>query len=113
MLVFRYEVHQYVGDQKLDARRAHDLKQDALHVDDQKMDALYDLLSGVRRDQMMDALYDLLLVVHCDQYVVKMNEYLMNVALKCVTCRLLALMNENVRILELQYFHQLAFQHVA
>jgi hypothetical protein len=86
-----------VGGQKLDARRAHDLKLDALHVDDQKMDALYDLL----------------LVVHRDQYVVQMNEYLMNVVLKCVTCRLLALMNENVRILELQYFHQLAFQHVA
>jgi hypothetical protein len=48
-----------------------------------------------------------------DQYVVKKNEYLMNVVLKYVTCRLLALMNENVRILELQYFHQLAFQHVA
>jgi hypothetical protein len=101
-------VHQYVG-----GHCAHDLKLDALHVDDQKMDALYDLLLVVHRGQMMDALYDLLLVVHCDQYVVKMNEYLMNVALMCVTCRLLALMNENVRILELQYFHQLAFQHVA
>jgi hypothetical protein len=97
MLAFRYEVHQYVGDQKLDARRAHDLKLDALHVDDQKMDALYDLLLGVLRDQ----------------YVVKKNEYLMNVVLKYVTCRLLALMNENVRILELQHFHQLAFRHVA
>jgi hypothetical protein len=61
----------------------------------------------------MDALYDLLLGVLRDQYVVKKNEYLMNVVLKYVTCRLLALMNENVRILELQYFHQLAFQHVA
>jgi hypothetical protein len=98
MLAFRYEVHQYVDD-----HYAHDLKLDALHVDDQKMDALYDLLLGVLRDQMMDALYDLLLVVLRDQYVVKMN----------VTCRLLALMDENVRILELQYFHQLAFQHVA
>jgi hypothetical protein len=103
MLAFRYEVHQYVGGQKLDARRAHDLKRDVLHVDDQMMDVLYDLLLVVHRGQMMDALYDLLLVVHCDQCV----------ALKCVTCRLLALMNENVRILELQYFHQLAFQHVA
>jgi hypothetical protein len=92
MLAFRYEVHQYVG-----GHCAHDLKLDALHVDDQKMDALYDLLLGVLRDQ----------------YVVKKNEYLMNVVLKYVTCRLLALMNENVRILELQYFHQLAFQHVA
>jgi hypothetical protein len=98
MLAFRYVVHQYVDD-----HYAHDLKLDALHVDDQMMDVLYDLLLGVHHDQMMDALYDLLLVVHCDQCG----------ALKCVTCRLLALMNENVRILELQYFHQLAFQHVA
>jgi hypothetical protein len=35
------------------------------------------------------------------------------VVLHCVTCQLLALMNENVRILELQNFHQLAFQRVA
>jgi hypothetical protein len=97
-----------VGGQKLDARRAHDLKLDVLHVDGQMMDALYDLLLVVHRDQMMDVLYDLLLGVQMiyvqgDQCVV----------LKYVTCRLLALMNENVRILELQYFHQLAFQHVA
>jgi hypothetical protein len=65
MRVFRYVVHQY--------------------ADDHFVDALYDLLSGVRRDQMMDALYDLLLddqkfyvlggqlldVLH-DQYVVLM-----------------------------------------
>jgi hypothetical protein len=108
MLAFRYAVHQYVG-----GHYAHDLKLDALHVDDQMMDVLCDPLLVVHRGQMMDVLYDLLLVVHCDQYVVKMNEYLMNVVLKYVTCRLLALMNENVRILELQYFHQLAFQHVA
>jgi hypothetical protein len=92
MLAFRCVEHQYVDD-----HYAHDLKQDVLHVDDQKMDVLCDLLLGVLRAQ----------------YVVKMNEYLMNVVLKCVTCRLLALMNENVRILELQRFHQLAFQRVA
>jgi hypothetical protein len=112
-------VHQYVGD-----HCAHDLKLDALHVDDQKMDALYDLLLVVHRDQMMDALYDLLLVVHCDQMMDVLYDLLLVVqmiyvqgdlcgALKCVTCQLLALLNENVRILELQYFHQLAFQRVA
>jgi hypothetical protein len=53
--------------------------------------------------QMIYVLGDLLLGGHRDHCVV----------LKCVTCRLLALMNENVRILELQRFHQLAFQHVA
>jgi hypothetical protein len=97
MLVFHCVEHQYVDD-----HYAHDLKQDVLHVDDQKMDV-----------QMIYVLGDLLLVVHHDQYVVKMNEYLMNVAPKYVTCRLLALMNENVRILELQCFHQLAYQHAA
>jgi hypothetical protein len=66
---------------------AHDLKLDVLRVDDQMMDARYDQLLGVIRDQC----------------VVQM----------CVTCRLLALMNENVQILELQRFHQLAFQRVA
>jgi hypothetical protein len=54
-------------------------------------------------DQMTCVLGDLLLDVRRDQYVAQM----------CVTCRLLALMNENARILELQYFHQLAFQRVA
>jgi hypothetical protein len=92
MLVFHYVAHQYVGDQKLDALHAHDLMLDALHVDDQTMDA-----------QMTCVLGDLLLDAQNDQYVAQM----------CVTCRLLALMNENARILELQYFHQLAFQRVA
>jgi hypothetical protein len=54
-------------------------------------------------DQMTYVLGDLLLDAHCDHFVAQM----------CVTCRLLALMNENARILELQYFHQLAFQRVA
>jgi hypothetical protein len=97
MLVFRCEEHLYADDHFV-----RDLKQDARHVDDQMMDV-----------QMFYVLGDLLLVAHRDHYVVKMNEYLMNVVLKCVTCRLLALMNENVRILELQRFHQLAFQRVA
>jgi hypothetical protein len=92
MLVFHCVEHQYVDDQKLDARHVHDLKQDALHVDDPMMDV-----------QMTCVLGDLLLDVRRDQYVAQM----------CVTCRLLALMNENARILELQYFHQLAFQRVA
>jgi hypothetical protein len=52
---------------------------------------------------MTYVLGDLFLDAHRDQYV----------ATKYVACRLLALKNENVRILELQYFHQLAFQHVA
>jgi hypothetical protein len=97
MLVFRYEVHRYVDD-----RYVRDLKQDARHVDDQMMDV-----------QMFYVLGDQLLGAHRDHYVVKMNEYLMNVVLKYVAYRLLALMNENVRILELQRFHQLAFQRVA
>jgi hypothetical protein len=97
MLAFHCEVHRYVDDQKLDARHVRDLKLDALHVDVQMMDV-----------QMIYVLGDLLLggqmiYVQGDQYAV----------LKYVTCRLLALMNENVRILELQRFHQLAFQHVA
>jgi hypothetical protein len=80
-------VHQYVG-----GHYAHDLTQDVQHVGDQLMDG-----------QMIYVLGDLLLGGHRDHCVV----------LKCVTCRLLALMNENVRTLELQRFHQLAFQHVA
>jgi hypothetical protein len=52
---------------------------------------------------MTYVLGDLLLDAHCDHFV----------ALKCVAYRLLALKNENVRILELQYFHQLAFQREA
>jgi hypothetical protein len=97
MLAFRYEAHQYVG-----GHCAHDLKLDVLHVDDQMMDALYDLLLGVQ-----------MIYVLGDQCVVQLNEYLMNEVLTCVTYRLLALMNENVRILELRGFHQLAFQRVA
>jgi hypothetical protein len=76
-----------VVHQCVDDHFAHDLKLDAQHVDVQMIYVLGELLLVVRRDQC--------------------------VALKCVTYRLLALMNENVRILELQYFHQLAFQHVA
>jgi hypothetical protein len=87
MLAFHCEVHRYVDDHYV-----RDLKLDALHVDVQMMDV-----------QMIYVLGDLLLGGHRDHCV----------ELKCVTCRLLALMNENVRILELQRFHQLAFQHVA
>jgi hypothetical protein len=87
MLAFRCEAHQYADD-----RYVRDLKQDVQCVDDQMMDV-----------QMTYVLGDLLLVVHCDHCV----------ALKYVACRLLVLKNENVRILELQNFHQLAFQHEA
>jgi hypothetical protein len=86
-----------VGD-----RYVRDLKQDVQRVDDQMMDV-----------QMTYVLGDLLLDAHHDHCVAKMNENLMSVALKYVVCRLLALMNENVRILELQNFHQLAFQREA
>jgi hypothetical protein len=59
-----------------------------------------DLKLGVQHvdDQMIYVLGDLLLGVHRDQYV---------------AYRLLALMNENVQKLELQFFHQLAFRRVA
>jgi hypothetical protein len=80
-------VHQYAG-----GHCAHDLMLDALRVDDQMMDV-----------QMIYVLGDLLLDVHCDHCA----------ALKYEIYRLLALVNENVRILELQRFHQLAFQRVA
>jgi hypothetical protein len=66
-------------------------------VDDQKMDVQMICVLG---GQLLDALHD--------QYVA-----LKNVVKMCVACLLLALMNENARILELQYFHQLAFQRVA
>jgi hypothetical protein len=88
MLVSRYVVHLYVDDQKLDARLARDLKQDVQRGDDQTMDV-----------QMTYVLGGLLLDAYRDQYVTT----------KYVACRLLALKNENVRILELQNFHQLAF----
>jgi hypothetical protein len=87
MLAFRCEEHLYVDD-----RCVRDLKQGVQRADDQTMDG-----------QMIYVLGDLLLGGHRDHCVV----------LKCVTCRLLALMNENVRTLELQRFHQLAFQHAA
>jgi hypothetical protein len=81
MLVFHYVAHQYV-----DGHCVHDLTQGVQHVDDQMMDVL-----------MIYVLGDLLLGALHDQCVV----------LLCVICRLLALMNENVQILELQRFHQL------
>jgi hypothetical protein len=81
----------------VDGHCVRDLKLDVRHVDDQMMDVLY------VDDQMLDVLCDLLLVVNRDQYV----------ALKYVACRSLALKNENVRKLELQYFHQLAFRRAA
>jgi hypothetical protein len=112
MLVFRFEAHLYVDDHfardlKLDAQHVGDQKTDVLCVGDQKTDVL------CVGDQKTNVLGDLLLGVLRGHCVAKMNVYLMNVVMKYVTCWLLALMNENVRILELQRFHQLAFQRVA
>jgi hypothetical protein len=91
----------------VDGHFVHDLKQDARRVDDQKRD---DQMLCV---QMYCDLGDLLMGALRDHYVAKMNEYLKNVVLTCVTYQMLALMNENVQILELRYFHLLAFQRVA
>jgi hypothetical protein len=87
MLAFRCEVHQYADDHYV-----RDLKQDVPHADDQMMD---DQKIYVLGDLLLDALRD-----HC-------------VALMYVVYRMLVWLNENVRILELQYFHQLAFQRAA
>jgi hypothetical protein len=76
-------------------------------VDDQKMDAQMIYVLG---GQLLDALHDQCAAL---KNAVKMYVVQMYVVQMYVAYLLLALKNVIVRILELQYFHQLAFQYVA
>jgi hypothetical protein len=95
MRVFHYVVNQYADDHFV-----HDLTQDVQHVDDQSMDGQMICVLG---GQSLGVLHDQSLGVLHDQCVVPMR----------VTYRLLALVNENVRKLELQRCHQLVSQRAA